>query len=153
MFKPLAPTERFACLLLLTIWVGGMWLSILVIFPSLKYTLLASILIFDVINVLAERIVLASIVCSVLLLFFYIKATHYKQLKLNSLAGVLALSICLELLFIGADTFYTLNVSMMIYSYTAIAAMGLFALLQFVPWLYEQQKQYAQLISSIKIDH
>lgn len=139
MSKTLTPFECFICLLLLTIWVGGMWLSILVIFPSLKYTLLASILIYDVITVLAERIVMAIMICTVILLAFYMKAIHYKQFIKSPLTITLLLAICIELFFLCSGTLYMLSASMMVYTYAAIAAIGLFSMVQLIPWLSEQQ--------------
>lgn len=130
--------ERFTWAFLHSLWVGGIWISLLVIFPSLGQTILAPILVYDVVAHVEPRMVFVIFLCVACQLLLFI--------KINSMAALLksAMGIGLTLVFLFAAGFLVLHyLHMLDYRlrgmlYLIIAMLGFLLTFLLPPWLQKQ---------------
>lgn len=137
--KRLNSVERFAWALLQSFWVGGIWLTLLIIFPSIGKSLSAPILIYGVIADLEPQIIIFVMVCTVLQLGLFFKISGFtclfKQLIGSGLLAVLLVTI----IFLVLHYFGMLSYKMRGFLYIVTAFLGLFLTFLLPPWLSKQR--------------
>ncbi|MFD1261549.1 hypothetical protein [Entomomonas asaccharolytica] len=138
--KRLNSVERFAWAFLQSLWVGGIWITLLVIFPTINQSVLAPILAYNVIAELEPRIVLIILVCVVLQLYLFIKTSGFNSLFKSSI-GLTILAVLLSaIVFLGVNNIGLLGYKLRGFLYFAIALLGLFLMFHLPPWLQKQRE-------------
>lgn len=134
----LTPTERFAWVFLQSLWVGGVWISLLIIFPAIGKTFLSPILVYDVIAQIEFKVIAAVAVCVSLQLFMFFRVSTYKQLY-KSLIGIgMIIVLVLSVIFLTMHHFHLFDYKLQGMLFIAIALLGLFFTLLVPPWLHKQ---------------
>lgn len=124
--------QRLA-LLLQTLWVGGLWVMVLVVMPGLFKTALAPILSEAVVSDLAPRIVIVATV-SVLLQCVLMARLYFLAGLLRSTAGQFALlSLLFGAAYLGVHYQAPAALKVLSFCYFGMSVCGLFLVLQQVP--------------------
>ncbi len=136
--KHLTPIERFTGAFLQSLWVGGIWISLLVIFPALGQTILAPILVHDVVAHVEPRVVFVILICVICQLFLFLKINSYRML-FNSAMGIgLILVFLLSGIFLVLDYLHLFGYRLRGMLYIMLALLGLFLTFHLPPWLQKQ---------------
>lgn len=138
--KGLNSVERFAWAFLQSLWVGGIWLTLLIVFPTLNKSILAPILAYSVVAELEPRIVLLALVCAFLQLCLLIKITGFNTLFKTTTGCTIAIVLLLSIVFLIMDNIELLDYKIRGSLYLTIALLGLFLMFQLPPWLKKQTK-------------
>ena len=138
--KRLNSVERFSWALLQSFWVGGIWLTLLIVFPTIGKSLSAPILAYGVIADLEPRIITFIVVCTFLQLGLFLKVSGIRLLFKSSVGiGLLAV-------FLVTTTFLALNYLGLLnykgrgFLYMITAFLGLFLTFFLPPWLQKQRE-------------
>lgn len=134
--------ERFSWVLLQSLWVGGIWISILVVYPALNKSLLAPILVYGVIAELGPKIILATVVCSLLQLILFVKGAGLVALIKTPIGQSLLLVLLAGLIFLLLHTQQMLGYRVHAFLYVAIGLFGVFLMFHLPPWLQKQREMF-----------
>jgi len=134
--------ERFGWVLLQSLWVGGIWISILVIYPALNKSLLAPILVYGLIAELGPKIILATVVCSLLQLLLFIKGAGVIALLKSPIGQSLLLVVGAGLVFLLLHHSQLLGLRMHAFLYVSIGLFGVFLMFHLPPWLQKQREVF-----------
>lgn len=138
--KRLNSVERFAWAFLQSLWVGGIWITLLVIFPTLNKSILAPILAYNVIAELEPRIVLIILVCVILQLYLFIKTSDFGSLFKSSIGLAILAVLLAAIVFLGVNSLGLLGYKLRGFLYFVIALLGLFLMFHLPPWLQKQRE-------------
>lgn len=135
--KYLTPTERFAWVFLQSLWVGGVWISLLIIFPAIGKTLLSPILVYDVIAQIESKVIATVAVCVSLQLFMFCRVSTYKQLYKTLMGIGMIIVLVLSVTFLTMHHFHLFDYKLRGMLFIVIALLGLFFTFLFPPWLHK----------------
>lgn len=138
--KGLNSVERFAWAFLQSLWVGGIWVTLLIIFPTLNKSILAPLLAYSVIAELEPRIILLALVCIFLQLCLFFKAAGFSAVYKIAIGRTMALVLLLSGAFLIINSAELLDYKIRGLLYLAIALLGLLLMLQMPPWLQKQRE-------------
>lgn len=138
--KHLTAIERFAWAFLQTLWVGGIWISLLIIFPAIGQTILAPILVHDVVAQVEPRIIIVVLVCAFSQLCLFLKVSNCQALFKTSMGLGLVIILFFSIIFLIMYYLGFLDYRLRSVLYIIIALMGLFFTCLLPPWLQKHRE-------------
>lgn len=146
--KALSHIERFAWVLIQSLWVGGMWLTLLIIFPALDKSVLAPILAYNVIIELAPRVILVAAICIFIQLILYIRITRFTLFFKDGTGTILLTALVLSVLFLVLHYLKLASYQVQTYLYVVISILGVFIMFRLPPWLQKQRETYSKIMDN-----
>lgn len=137
--KRLNSVERFSWALLQSFWVGGIWSTLLIVFPTIGKSLFTPILAQGVIADLEPRIITFIVVCTTLQLGLFFKVVGFRPLFENPVGLGLLLVFMISVTFLILNYLGLLNYKGRGYLYIITAFLGLFLTFLLPPWLQKQR--------------
>lgn len=133
--KSLNTVERFSWALLQSFWVGGIWLTLLIVFPSIGKSLYTPILAHGVIADLESRVIAFIAACTILQFGLFLKVSGLRSLC-KSLIGLGLLTVLIIVcVFLVLNYLGLLNYKVRGFLYILTAFFGLFLTFLAPPWL------------------
>lgn len=132
--------ERFSWLLLQSLWVGGIWISILVIYPALNQSLLAPILVYGIVVELGSKVIFATIVCSLLQVLLLVKGAGLFALIKTAIGQGLLIVVTVSVGFLLLHNQQLLDYKSSAFIYITIGLFGVFLMFHLPPWFHRQRE-------------
>lgn len=140
--RGLSSVERFTWVLLQSLWVGGIWVTLLVVFPALGKSVLAPILVYEIITGLEPRLIILILICTFVQLVLFIKTSGFILLFKNVTGVGITLAFLVSVVFLISSKMqlfgYHTRGSLLFF----IAFLGIIVMFYLPPWLQHQREIY-----------